>query len=309
MTNEELVKKIRNGISVTDNMQMLYENNLSILKRIIKPYSVYESTEDLLQEAYLGLVEAVKHYETSENVLFMTYAGYWIKQVVIRYIENSGSVIRIPSYMREKIIRYKKCVEKLSQKLGRLPTDDEIVKAMDISKSELDKMKIHLHGISSLDAPLNNDTDDTLGSTVKADFSLENETIDKIYDDYAKNELWAIVEDYTTKQENEIIRNRYINEETLQVIADRNGLSRDRVRQIEASALRKLGSGKAKRKLQERLDIVDCGMYRNGVAKFNEHGFTSTVEYIAMRRMEIEEEYEKRLEEIRNLSIHQNKCV
>ena len=71
------------------------------------------------------------------------------------------------------------------------------------------------------------------------------------------------------------------------------------------------GSGKQTqfKKLQERLDIVDCGMYRNGVAKFNEHGFTSTVEYIAMRRIEIEEEYEKRLEEIRNLSIHQNKCV
>ena len=69
---------------------------MPLIKRIVKPYTAYENMEDLLQEAYFGLWEAVQHYETSENVLFMTYAGYWLRQVIQRYIENCGSVIRIP---------------------------------------------------------------------------------------------------------------------------------------------------------------------------------------------------------------------
>ena len=115
MTNEALVERIRNGYSVTGNMQLLYENNLPLIKRYIKPYTAYEPMEDCLQEAYFGLWEAVKRYETSENVLFMTYAGYWIKQSVQRYIEQCGTVVKIPSHTRQKIARYKKTVERLSQ--------------------------------------------------------------------------------------------------------------------------------------------------------------------------------------------------
>lgn len=65
MNNEQIVEQIQNGYSVTDNMQLLYENNLPLIKQFIKPYAAYESTEDLLQEAYFGLWEAVQHYEMS----------------------------------------------------------------------------------------------------------------------------------------------------------------------------------------------------------------------------------------------------
>ena len=104
MTNEQIVEKIRNGYSVTENMQLLYERNLPLIKRMIKPYTAYENTEDLLQESYLGLWEAVQHYETSENVLFMTYAGFWIKQSAQRYIEKCSSVVRIQSNRKQKIV-------------------------------------------------------------------------------------------------------------------------------------------------------------------------------------------------------------
>lgn len=100
MSNEELVERIRNGYHVTENMQVLYENNLPLIKKFIKPYTYYESEEDLLQEAYFGLWEAVRHYESAENVLFMTYARYWIKQSIQRYMENSGSILRISSAYR-----------------------------------------------------------------------------------------------------------------------------------------------------------------------------------------------------------------
>ena len=113
MTNEQIIEQIKSGYSVTDNMQMLYEKNLPLIKKIIKPY-LYDDREDLLQESYFGLVEAVKHYETSRNVLFTTYLCFWIRQSVSRYLEQNGSVIRIPNYTKQKISRYRKCVADLT---------------------------------------------------------------------------------------------------------------------------------------------------------------------------------------------------
>ena len=76
MTNEQIVSEIRNGYSATDYMQSLYENNLPLIKKFIKPYTAYECEADLLQESYFGLLEAVKRYETDRNVQFMTFAQY-----------------------------------------------------------------------------------------------------------------------------------------------------------------------------------------------------------------------------------------
>ena len=104
MTNEQIVSEIRNGYSVTDYMQLLYESNLLLIKKFIKPYTAYEPMEDLLQESYFGLWEAVQHYETSANVRFMTYAEYWIRQSVRRYLEKCGSTVRIPSHKRIPVL-------------------------------------------------------------------------------------------------------------------------------------------------------------------------------------------------------------
>ena len=106
--NETLVERIQSGYCVAENMRALHENNLPLIKKFIKSFAAYDPMEDLLQEAYFGLWEAVQHYETSENVWFMTYAEYWIKQSVQRYLEKCGSTVRIPSHIRQRIGRYKK---------------------------------------------------------------------------------------------------------------------------------------------------------------------------------------------------------
>lgn len=297
MTNEALVERIRNGYSVTDNMQLLYENNLPLIKRYIKPYTAYEPMEDCLQEAYFGLWEAVKRYETSENVLFMTYAGYWIKQSVQRYIEKCGAVVKIPSHTRQKIARYKKTVERLSQEQGRTPTDEEVAANMGVLVAAVQEIKSYMQGVASLDSPLSVDDELTLGDSVQADFSLEDETIDKMYEEYSKSELWGIVEHYTGERENHIIKEYFIHNKSMPEIAKEQSITVGRVREIKEVGLRKLRIGKAKRELLEKFDIVEAGEYRNSMSKFNEHGFTSTVEYIAIRRAEIQAEYERRLKE------------
>ena len=180
MTNEQIVSEIRNGYSVTDYMQLLYESNLPLIKKFIKPYTAYEPMEDLLQESYFGLWEAVQHYETSKNVRFMTYAEYWIKQSVQRYLEKCGSTVRIPSHTRQKIVRYKKTVQELEQELGRVPTNNEIADKMRVSVGLLPELRIQMQGVASLDTPLADDNNLTLADIIQADFCLEDETIGNV---------------------------------------------------------------------------------------------------------------------------------
>ena len=309
MTNEQIVDKIRNGYFVTENMQLLYENNLPLIKQFIKPYAAYESIEDLLQEAYFGLWEAVQHYEMSVNVLFMTYAMYWIKQSVQQYIEKCGSIVRIPSHAKQKIIRYKKTVQRLTQEQGRIPTDKEIADCMGIGVSEVDNLKVYSQNISSLDVPCNDDTETTLGESIQTDFSVENTVVDKIYEEHSKNELWGIVERYTSDRENHIIREYFLHNRSMPDIAKEEHLTVSRIREIKEKGLRRLKYGKAKRELFEKFDIMECGMYRTGLSKFNEHNFTSTVEYIAIRRAEIKAEYEKRLQECIGYTPQKRVCL
>jgi len=308
MTNEQIVSEIRNGYSVTDYMQLLYESNLPLIKKFIKPYAAYEPMEDLVQESYFGLWEAVQHYETSANVRFMTYAEYWIRQSVQRYLEKCGSTVRIPSHTRQKIARYKKAVQKLEQESGRAPTDNEIADKMRVPVGLLPELKIQMQGVASLDTRLADSL--TLSDTIQADFSLEDETIDKMYAEHSKSQLWGIVEHFTSNRENNIIREIFINNRTMAAVAREQGITIDRIRQIKEKGLRRLRTGKAKRELLEKFDIVEAGTYRNSMNKFNEHGFTSTVEYIALRRAELQAEYEKHKRQVEiMLEQRKRKCL
>ena len=290
MGNEELVEQIRNCYHVTENMQVLYENNLPLIKRFIKPYTYYEPEEDLLQEAYFGLLEAVQHYESSENVLFMTYARYWIKQGIRRYMESSGSVIRISSAYRQKIARYKKTVQEFEQAYGHTPTDEEIADYSLLPLSEIQKIKTYMQEIVSLDAPIKADEELSLADTVADDFNLEDDTLDKIFNEYQQSELWGIVERYTDNQQGQVIKKHYKEGKTLSEIARESGISLERARQYRAAGLRRLRMSKPLREIQEKCEIAEASVYRSGFNKFKEYG-DSTVEYIALRRIELKQRY------------------
>ncbi|TGY96884.1 sigma-70 family RNA polymerase sigma factor [Petralouisia muris] len=301
MTNEQIVSEIRNGYSATDYMQSLYEGNLPLIRKFIKPFTAYECEADLLQESYFGLWEAAQHYETSKNVRFMTYAEYWIRQSVQRYLEKCGSTVRIPSYTRQKIARYKKTVQELEQELGRVPTDNEIADKMRVSVRLLAELRIQMQGIASLDTPLADDNSLTLSDTIQADFNLEDETIDKMYAEHSKSQLWGIVERYTSDRENSIIKEIFINNRTMAAVAREQGVTIDRIRQIKEKGLRRLRIGKAKRELLEKFDIVEAGLFRGGLTSYKEHNFTSIVEHLAEKRLEAETRYKRHLAEIEEM--------
>lgn len=301
MSNEEIVSEIRAGRSVSENMQDLYERNLPLIKKTIKPFAAYEPMEDCLQEAYFGLWEAVQHYETSENVLFMTYAPYWIKQSVQRYLENCGSVVRIPTHTRAKITHLRKTIDRIRQEQGREPTAAEIADCMGASVEQVQEIQSYMQGVASLDTPLTEDSSLTLADTLQADFSLENDTIDKIYAEHSKNELWDIVEHYTATRENEIIKEIFLYGKTMSQVAREQGVSIERIRQTKEKGLRRLRIGKAKRELLEKFDIAEAGLYRGGLNNYREHNFTSIVEHLAEKRLEAEGRYKRHLAEIEEM--------
>lgn len=305
MSNEEIVSEIRAGRSVSENMQLLYEKNLPLIKRTIKPFAAYEPMEDCLQEAYFGLWEAVQHYETSKNVRFMTYAEYWIKQSVQRYLENCGSTVRIPSHTRAKMSRIRRATSQLRQEQGREPTAADIAALLGVSVEEVQEIQGYMQGVASLDTPISEDNSLTLADTLQADLSVENDTVDKIYSEHATSQLWGIVERYTATRENDIIKEIFLHGKTMAAVAREQDTTIERIRQIKEKGLRRLRMGKARRELLEKFDIAEAGLFRGGLTSYKEHNFTSIVEHLAEKRIEAQERYQKHLKEIEEM--HRNR--
>ena len=135
LSNEMIVEKIKSGKGDASDMSVLYQRNITLIRQIVSPYAAYENMEDLMQEAYLGLWEAVKHYDSSKEVLFMSYATYWIKQAAISCVERS-SLIRIPKQVQKLIRIYKKAYERLVQKYYREPTEAELAEEIGFSTQD-----------------------------------------------------------------------------------------------------------------------------------------------------------------------------
>ncbi len=299
--NETLVERIRGGFSVSENMQSLYENNLPLIKKFIKPFTAYECEADLLQESYFGLLEAVKRYETDRNVQFMTFAQYWIKQSVQRYLEKCGFAVRIPTRTRAKMSRIRKAASQLRQEQGREPVPTEIAALLGVSVEEMQEIQGYMQSVVSLDTPIAEDNSLTLADTLQADLSDENDTVDKIYSEHSKNELWGIVERYTAARENDIIKEIFLHGKTMSAVAREQGVTIERVRQTKEKGLRKLRMGKAKRELLEKFDIAEAGLFRGSLTSYKEHSFTSIVEHLAEKRLEAETRYKRHLAEIEEM--------
>jgi RNA polymerase primary sigma factor len=293
MSNEELVKQIQKGINSVNNMELLYQQNDGYSRKIAKKYCFMDDISDLMQEAYFGLYEAVNRYEDTAGVLFMTYAAYWIKQSIIRYLESNGRTVRIPSGLNAKMLRYKKVITAYELQLGRKPTDYELCRHLGVDNNILTALRKAIYqfgNIKSLNEPLQGSEDDSilLGDGVPdLNTNIEKDTIDRMIDNRIHSELWQIVEHNTTPEENSVIQARYIQSMTLEATGQSIGQSREKARQIEARALRKLRLPRIRRKLEEKFEMNYARGYRGSITNFKYTG-TSITEYIALCNLELE---------------------
>lgn len=290
-SNEELVREIRAGHNIKSNMEQLYNQNLPLIRQFIKPFIYYEPEPDLLQQAYCGLWEAVQRYESSENTLFMTYSRFWILQDIRRYLEDNGSLIRIPSHRRQQIVKYKQFIRDFMGEQGRTPTSEEIADFLGVSEKEVGNIQMYSKSIESLDKPLTSEDEDfTVGDTVADGSDMEQDIVDRLHDEAVSRELWDIVQTYTDDMQGQVIRAYFHDGKSLTEIAREYGVSMERIRQIKAAGLRRLRMGKALRKIQEKCEIVSADIYRTSFASFKYKG-SSSVESIVMRLEGLEEQY------------------
>lgn len=294
VTNEEIVSLIQKGIDETENLQLLYKQNVRFIQRMVNRYSQGQDKEDLMQEGYFGLYEASQKYQADHGVKFITYAGYWIKQAILRYIKANGTAVRLPEYLQERIRNYKKWVNSYNTQLGRNPTDRELCQHLKINSSMLHEVKKTLHeygNIQSLDTPMSDDEDTLLGDIIQQGVdSIEDEVIDNIMAKDGVAELWQVIQEYTTEQENSVLVERYKKQRTLKEIGESIGKSRERARQIEEKALRKLRRPKCYRKILEALDLNYDLAYRGGLNSFR-HTWTSSTERVAIKNWETEKNF------------------
>lgn len=293
ISNEELVARIRAGQNIKGNMEQLYNQNLPLIRQFIKPFLGYEDEADLLQQAYLGLHKSTEMYESSENVKFMTYSKFWIQQEVRRYLENSGSLIRIPSHKKQQAIQYKCFLQEYEREYGRPPSDLESAEDLGVSLDELTKIRMSLRRVTSLDMPLKTDkTDDeiSLGDTIADSTNMEDDTINRIHEESVRKELWDIVRRYTDETQGLVVVSYYRQGKTLAQIGQELGISIERVRQLKAAGLRQLRRGKALNEIRIKCEVIQADIYNTGFNSFKYKG-SSSVENIVIRLEELEERY------------------
>lgn len=267
MTNEELVALVQEGVSITDNMTMLYEQNKGFIYSIVRKfgYITYVSDschytgiteiEDLMNESYFGLVKAVEGYNPAAGASFLSYAAHWIKQSIRRYIENSGGIIRIPVHTQQKIYQYNKVSSHYLSTYNRMPTPDEYCQCMDIGKKTLVNLERTMRiSTVSMDAPLETE------SQFRTQLVDAGDTEIVVTDRMLIKQLWDEIERlFGSNREYQVLMYRYKGSMSLEGTGKKIGVSRDAVRQDESKALKRL---KVNRNIQEIAQCLGHGIPR-----------------------------------------------
>ncbi|MBU1726654.1 MAG: RNA polymerase sigma factor RpoD/SigA [Candidatus Omnitrophica bacterium] len=245
LTHEEeiyLAKRIKKGDEQA--RKKMIRSNLRLVINMAKRY-IYLGIPllDLIEEGNLGLMKAVEKYNHKKGFRFSTYAAWWIKQSITRSISDQGKMIRVPVYMNDLITKWKKKKEHLSQKLKRIPTDEEIAKKIKLSRDKIEQINFWMStSTSSLDAPIGDEDESQVSDLIEDKNSIQPDAqIEHIFDKERVKSLMGVM----SEREQEVLSLRFglvegSKYQTLAKIAKKMGVSRERIRQIEEDALRKL---------------------------------------------------------------------
>lgn len=246
ISNERLVALIRVGENEKDNMLQLWQQNKGFIYKMARKYSGYAEMDDLMQEGYLGLHEAIRHYEPDQNSSFIHYAAFWIKQIMQRYVDNCSSVVRIPVHAREDIREYRKAVREYQKYYGCEPSETVLCALLhvDCEKLHAIQQNTRMGQIDSLSKPIAGEDEDIMVcDTVESGEDIEEDIICKLDRENMNRELWIAV-DQLPDNLPEVLRHRYIDGMTLKETGQSMGVGIERVRQIEYKAMRKLRTRK-----------------------------------------------------------------
>ncbi len=250
---QELDYQINDGILAREH---LIKANTRLVVSIAKRY-IGRGVPflDLIQEGNLGLMKAVEKYEYQRGFRFSTYATWWIRQTITRAIADQGRTIRVPVHMVDRIRQLYRATHEMEQRLGRAPTTDELAEEMGVNATKVEWMMRVSWLPLSLESPINDDEEDSeLGMFIED--QVTPSPIQSTYSDLLREKVQEVL-DTLPPREARILRLRFGLENgrsyTLEEVGQKFGLTRERIRQIESKALRRLRHPRRARQLKDYL--------------------------------------------------------